>query len=37
MRVSSDFGIVVRRRALEEKQVKLSPVLSEFHFEQYFD
>ncbi|ELW9529570.1 MULTISPECIES: hypothetical protein [Burkholderia] len=37
MQVSSDFGIVVRRQALEEKRVDLSPVLSEFHFEQYFD
>ncbi|WP_157378884.1 hypothetical protein [Burkholderia ubonensis] len=37
MRVSSDFGIVVRRKALEEKKVDLSTVLVEFHFERYFD
>ncbi|MFP3709934.1 hypothetical protein SB783_38630 [Paraburkholderia sp. SIMBA_009] len=37
MRVSSDFGIVVRRAALEEKHVDLSPILTEFHFDRYFD
>lgn len=37
MRVSLDFGIVVRRKALEDKKVDLSPVLVEFHFERYFD
>lgn len=37
MRVSSDFGIVVRREALEDKRVDLSPVLVEFNFDRYFD
>lgn len=37
MRVSSDFGIVVRRKALDEKKVNLSSILVEFNFERYFD
>jgi hypothetical protein len=37
MRVSSDFGIVVRRKALKDKCVDLSSVLAEFHFIEYFD
>lgn len=37
MRVSSDFGIVIRREILEGKKLDLSPVLEEFHFDQYFD
>ncbi|PFH04486.1 hypothetical protein BCF11_5269 [Collimonas sp. PA-H2] len=37
MRISSDFGIVIRREALKEKAVNLSQILIEFHFDRYFD
>ncbi|WP_155634017.1 hypothetical protein [Burkholderia cepacia] len=37
MKVSSDFGIVVRRKALEYKAVNLSSILVEFNFQNYFD
>lgn len=37
MKVSKDFGIVVRRAALTAKNVDLSTVMAEFSFETYFD
>lgn len=37
MKVSKDFGIVVRRKAIDEKLIDLLPVMREFHFENYFD
>jgi hypothetical protein len=37
MKVSRDFGIVVRRAALAAKNVELSTVLAEFNFREYFD
>lgn len=37
MKVSKDFGIVVRRAALAAKNVDLSTVMAEFNFETYFD
>ncbi|KFG98289.1 hypothetical protein GQ56_0104310 [Burkholderia paludis] len=37
MKVSRDFGIVVRRAALAAKNVDLSPVMVEFSFREYFD
>jgi len=37
MRVSKDFGIVIRREALTEKAVDLEAVMKEFHFEQLYD
>ncbi len=37
MRVSSDFGIVIRKKVIVEKNVDLSTVLAEFNFDKYFD
>lgn len=37
MKVSRDFGIVVRRAALAAKNVDLSTVIVEFNFRTYFD
>ncbi|MBN3750846.1 hypothetical protein G3N96_36410 [Burkholderia sp. Se-20373] len=37
MKVSRDFGIVVRRDALAAKNVDLSTVMVEFNFQKYFD
>ncbi|QOH37887.1 hypothetical protein C7S14_0204 [Burkholderia cepacia] len=37
MKVSRDFGIVVRRAALAAKNVDLSPVMTEFNLARYFD
>lgn len=37
MKVSRDFGIVVRRAALAAKNVDLSTVMAEFNFATYFD
>lgn len=37
MKVSRDFGIVVRRAALAAKNVDLSTVMVEFNFREYFD
>ncbi|KVX62673.1 hypothetical protein [Burkholderia stagnalis] len=37
MKVSRDFGIVIRRAALVAKDVDLSPIMAEFNFEAYFD
>lgn len=37
MKVSRDFGIVVRRAALVAKDVDLSRVMAEFNFQTYFD
>ncbi|MGF6242169.1 hypothetical protein SAMN05444165_2623 [Paraburkholderia phenazinium] len=37
MKVSRDFGIVVRRAALVSKDVDLSTVMAEFNFQTYFD
>ncbi|MFT4193052.1 hypothetical protein [Ottowia sp.] len=37
MKISKDFGIVIRRQALEEKSINLAPVLLEFHFDGFYD
>jgi hypothetical protein len=37
MKVSKDFGIVVRRAALAAKDVDLSAIMAEFNFQTYFD
>lgn len=37
MKVSRDFGIVVRRAALAAKNVDLSTVMDELNFREYFD
>ncbi|MET1536894.1 hypothetical protein [Burkholderia sola] len=37
MKVSRDFGIVVRRAALAAKHVDLSTVMVEFSFREYLD
>jgi hypothetical protein len=37
MKISKDFGIVVRRAALAAKNVDLSTVMAEFNFGSYFD
>lgn len=37
MKVSKDFGIVIRRQALNEKAINLEQVMKEFHFEQPYD
>ncbi|HDR9162116.1 hypothetical protein SB768_22265 [Burkholderia sp. SIMBA_043] len=37
MKVSRDFGIVVRRAALAAKNVDISSVMVEFNFREYFD
>ncbi|RQZ17946.1 hypothetical protein DIE14_31520 [Burkholderia sp. Bp9017] len=37
MKVSRDFGIVVRRAALAAKNVDLSALMVEFNFRKYFD
>ncbi|KVO32873.1 hypothetical protein WL30_09260 [Burkholderia ubonensis] len=37
MKISRDFGIVVRRAALAAKDVDLSTVMVEFNFRKYFD
>lgn len=37
MKVSKDFGIVIRRQALDEKSVDLESVMREFHFERFYD
>ena len=37
MKVSKDFGIVVRRKVIYQKSIDLLPVMKEFHFEKYFD
>ncbi len=37
MKVSRDFGIVVRRAALAAKEVDLSTVMAEFKLRTYFD
>ncbi len=37
MKVSRDFGIVVRRAPLSAKNVDLSTVMVEFNFQKYFD
>ena len=37
MKVSRDFGIVVRRAALAAKNVDLSTVMAEFNLTRYFD
>ena len=37
MKVSRDFGIVVRRTALAAKNVDLSTVMAEFNLRTYFD
>lgn len=37
MKVSKDFGIVVRRKAIDQKSIDLLAVMKEFHFEKYFD
>ncbi|KVD37665.1 hypothetical protein WI84_14440 [Burkholderia ubonensis] len=37
MKVSRDFGIVVRRAAITAKDIDLSAIMAEFHFKTYFD
>lgn len=37
MKVSKDFGIVIRRNAAIEKSVDLGVVMTEFHFEDVYD
>ncbi|KVW31912.1 hypothetical protein [Burkholderia ubonensis] len=37
MKVSRDFGIVVRRAAIAAKDIDLSAIMAEFHFQTYFD
>ena len=37
MKVSKDFGIVVRRAALEDRAINLCSVMNEFHLDEYFD
>lgn len=37
MKVSKDFGIVIRRDALTRKEVDLAPVMSAFNFVVNFD
>ena len=37
MKVSKDFGIVIRRDALNAKGIDLSPVFQEFHFDGVYD
>lgn len=37
MKVSKDFGIVIRRKAISEKSVDLDLVMKEFHFENLYD
>lgn len=37
MKVSRDFGIVVRRAALADKNVDLSTVIAEFNLRTHFD
>lgn len=37
MRVSKDFGVVIRRQALVEKNVDIEPVMKEFHFDRLYD
>lgn len=37
MKVSKDFGIVVRRAALAATDVDLSAIMAEFNFQTYFD
>jgi hypothetical protein len=37
MKVSKDFGIVIRRDAIEKKSIALNTVLKEFNFENFFD
>ena len=32
MKVSKDFGIVIRRQALVQKSIDLTPVMTEFNF-----
>ena len=37
MKVSKDFGIVVRRKSLADKSISLDAILKKFNFESYFD
>lgn len=37
MKVSKDFGIVIRRDALVQKSIDLSAVMSEFNFAKNYD
>lgn len=37
MKISKDFGIIVRRKAIDQKSIDLILVMKEFHFEKYFD
>ncbi len=37
MKISKDFGIVIRKKMLKKKSVNLSTILLEFNFEAYYD
>jgi len=37
MKISKDFGIIIRRQALRSKSIDIAPVITEFHFDGYFD
>ena len=37
MKISKDFGIVIRRQALRSKSIDIAPVKTEFHLNDYFD
>ncbi|WP_156909324.1 hypothetical protein [Ottowia thiooxydans] len=37
MNVSKDFGIVLRKDAVEKKSINLNSIMKEFDFEKYLD
>jgi hypothetical protein len=37
MKVSKDFGIVIRRHSIKEKNIDLDIILKEFHFDGLYD
>ncbi|MCA1326291.1 hypothetical protein [Herbaspirillum sp. alder98] len=37
MKISKDFGIIIRRQALRSKSIDISSVMKELHFDEYFD
>ena len=37
MKVSKDFGIVIRRTAVEERHIDIDLVMKEFNFSSFFD
>lgn len=37
MKVSKDFGIVIRREALVQKSIDLASIMIEFNFEKHYD